>query len=40
MINLYLNGTKEEQWLTRSQGRGADVEWVESVDEIIEELIL
>ncbi len=40
MINLYLSGTKEMQWLSRAQGYSEDIFWVESVDEILEHLIL
>ncbi len=40
MVNLYLSGTKEMQWLSRAQGFSEDIFWVESVDEILEHLIL
>lgn len=36
MINIYLKNTKEVQWLSKAQGYSEDIVWVDSIDEIIE----
>jgi superfamily II DNA or RNA helicase len=38
MVNLYLLGTKEMQWLSKSQGYDIDIHWVESIREILDDL--
>ena len=38
MINLYLKKTKEEQWLSRSQGYEGDIIWVDSITELLENI--
>ena len=40
MINLYLHGTKEVAWLSKAQGYESEVVWVDSVEEILEQINL
>lgn len=38
MVNIYLKNTKEVQWLSKAQGHAEDIYWVDSVEEIIENI--
>jgi superfamily II DNA or RNA helicase len=38
MINIYVKNTKEAQWLSKSQGFSDDIVWVDTIEEIIENI--
>lgn len=38
MVNIYLKNTKEVHWLSKAQGFSEDIVWVDSVEEIIENI--
>lgn len=40
MVNLYLPGTKEAQWLAKAQGHDTDVVWLDTLDELLDQIDL
>lgn len=40
MVNLYVPGTKEPQWLARAQGHDTDVVWLDTLDELMDQIDL
>jgi superfamily II DNA or RNA helicase len=40
MINLYLSGTKETLWLSKAQDYSDDIVWVESMEELMDQLVV